>query len=132
MSETKYPLCARAGLKVTEGHSFARALDAISLVYDPQGPFAWIAAADVEKLLEGAPVVRARLYDNEVFGEWFDRAHEQDTHTARLVMIEPIVKDTPEMLLREYINLSGDDLCIEKDFRDLRNRIKKYLEGLDE
>jgi len=115
--EAKYPLCARAGLKLIE-----RCL----------GGGTHIRAADVEKMLEGAPVVRARMYDNEVFGEWFDKAHEQDTHTARLVMIEPIVKDTPEMLLREYINLSGDDLCIEKDFRDLRNRIKKYLEGLDE
>lgn len=121
--QDKYKLCKRAGLNITKRTDVYPAHT--DMVY-------MVRAADVEKWLEGATVVRARLYDNEVFGEWYDKAQEGDTHTARLVMIEPIVKDTPEMLLREYINLSGDDLCIEKDFRDLRNRIKKYLEGLDE
>lgn len=97
MSETKYKLCKRAGLNITKRTDVYPAHTDIVDV---------IRAAEVEKLLEGAPVVRARLYDNEVFGEWFDKAHEQDTHTARLLLIEPIVKDTAEQILRELIEVA--------------------------
>lgn len=98
----KYPLCERAGLEIQEHRvivGFSRG-EAYEL-----NDADFIRAADVEKWLEGATVVRARLYDNEVFGEWYDKAQEDDTHTARLVMIEPIVKESEERrLLRELVN----------------------------
>lgn len=124
MSETKYKLCKRAGLNITKRTDVYPAHTDIVDV---------IRAADVEKLLEGATVVRARLYDNEVFGEWFDKAHEQDTHTARLLLIEPIVKDTPELLLKELIEIRNKvhvDDAHELDAVDrVVNRAKAILES---
>lgn len=119
--QDKYKLCKRAGLNITKRTDVYPAHTDIVDV---------IRAADVEKLLAGAPVVRARLYDNEVFGEWFDKAHEQDTHTARLLLIEPIVKDTAESLLKELIEADMTPPANEfpKKLYDILERAKRILE----
>lgn len=124
MSETKYKLCKRAGLEIQEHRvivGFSRGEYGLE-----EADF--VRAADIEKLLEGAPVVRARLYDNEVFGEWFDKAHEQDTHTARLLLIEPIVKDTAEGLLSELLRYrSNISTC--RDLDAILDRARRLLEA---
>ena len=117
--QDKYKLCKRAGLNITKRTDVYPAHTDIVDV---------IRAAEVEKLLEGAPVVRARLYDNEVFGEWFDKAHEQDTHTARLLLIEPIVKDTAEGLLSELLRYrSNISTC--RDLDAILDRARRLLEA---
>lgn len=119
MSETKYPLCARAGIAIIKQHGF----------YSPDKPFEFIEAADVEKLLEGAPVVYCR--DTGGGTAWRPCGKEREdlvdpTHTARLVMIEPIVKDSAERLLSEMIEKveSGDAFF----YGDFVKRAKAILE----
>jgi hypothetical protein len=87
----KYPLCRKAGLGV-------RIWNAPHVLAD-----------DVERLLESAPVVYGlRNRDRWDFSEI--NTDSIDTHSARLLLIEPIVRDTAESLLRELIRTaeSGD------------------------
>jgi hypothetical protein len=97
----KYELCLKAGLSV-RSRQLNQDDDTWSAPY--------VLAADVERLLESAPVVHGLIEDNDwiCFSEPGPRA--DDTHTARLLLIEPIVRDTPESLLRELIRAarSGD------------------------
>lgn len=122
---TKYPLCDRAGFKIW----LDKNLDQV------------IYVRDVEKFLEGATVVYGRPNvdpkDGFMYG-WSDcrvldgnEEYYPDTHTARLVMIEPIQKDTAEGLLREFVSWSaGDGQCNSKPgFPNLVARAKKLLES---
>lgn len=99
MSETKYPLCARAGLKIVEFTSLW-AHSQGELV--PNSESAFVSAAVVEKLLAGAPVVYGHKNKYDIF-EWGQYSDEQmmvegpglnDTHTARLLLIEKIEPKT--------------------------------------
>lgn len=115
----KYPLCARAGLKVQ--HVEVRTIGA----HIPEDV---IRAADVEKWLEGAPVVNA--YNNDKV-YWSTNNDDGDTHTARLVMIEPIVKDTAESLLREIVQ-DHEALCRfqgKESEWELYKRARRLLEA---
>lgn len=79
-----YKLCKQAGL-------------------DIQGP-GYIDAYQVESLLASAPGVRGRLEDGRwvVSAKWIG---ETDTHTARILLIEEIVKEPEEIrLLRELVS----------------------------
>lgn len=90
MLSPNFPLLRAAGLRVeyTDAHLAP--------------PTAVVRAADVERLLEQAPVVRnaERMKD-----EWSIQSHPEDTHTARLVLVTPIVRDTAESLLRELMDI---------------------------
>ena len=84
----KFELCKRAGLE----------LQVLSICGEP-----YILAADIEKLLAEASVVHGRI-DGD-FG-WYHRTvvdWHTLTHTARLIMVEPIKKDTAKSLLREAV-----------------------------
>lgn len=121
MSETKYPLCTRAELCITDNWAFQR------------GTFV-ILAADVEKMLEGAPVVYGRLdidpKDGFMFG-WSDcrtldgneEGYYPDTHTARLVMIEPI---KPKSLEDKILEVLDDH---SKSATEALTAIRRLLEG---
>lgn len=80
-----------------------------------------IDAADVEKLLEDAPVVTA-YNNNKLY--WSTNNDDGDTHTARLVMMEPIAKDTAEGLLREIVSRWNPEAT-----DSLIDRAKRLLEG---
>lgn len=86
----KFPLCERAGLEI---------------VYTPERGKG-IRAIDVEKLLESAPVVYGGFKNGKpvYWSHVCDTDGSEDTHTARLIMVEPIVKESRErQLLRTLI-----------------------------
>lgn len=65
-----------------------------------------VLAFHLEHLLEQAPVVYGKAdgsIHNELHYPWTGESREQDTYTARLVGIKPIVRDTAEGLLREMV-----------------------------
>jgi hypothetical protein len=95
-SAEKYELCLKAGLSV-RSRQLNQDDDTWSAPY--------VLAADVERLLESAPVVHGLIEERSMglaLRSNLDRG-PIDTHTARLLLIEPIVRDTPESLLRELI-----------------------------
>jgi hypothetical protein len=110
---SNFPLLTRAGLKVIE-----------TLYY---GERQWIEAADVERWLEQAPVLTGK-FDGTKPGqiELHHEKYEWATHSVRAVLIEPLVQDTAESLLREFVRRGVAD---EADFHDLFTRARKLLEG---
>lgn len=93
MSESKFPLCKLAGLKLVDDY------------------FPLFKASEVEKLLESAPV-------------W-----EDGEYSARLVMIEPVVKESPErVLLREFVD-HWEKEWVGKVPRDVFERAKALLDN---
>jgi hypothetical protein len=97
MSAEKYPLTHAAGLRVVSEYDSTK--KAYAHVVDANVIEAWLASA---------PVVYGLIEDN---GDWicFSRKANEpgpafgDTHSARLVCIEPLRSaDTAEGLLREY------------------------------
>lgn len=95
---TEFPLCKAAGLVVCRGQ--------LSL-HGAMGDLRdWLHADDVEAMLAKAPVVGAYRHDTDMgVDRW--AADEftlgRRTHTARLVCIEPIQRDTAEGLLKELL-----------------------------
>lgn len=116
--QDKYKLCKRAGLKVFVNWHH---MDAIP-------------ASDVEKLLEGATVVYGRPdldpKDGFMFG-WSDcrildgneKGYYPDTHTARLVMIEPI---KPKSLDDKILEVLDDH---SRSATEALTAIRRLLEG---
>lgn len=104
---------------------------------------AHVLAADLECVLESAPVV----YQYKSLSNLGDWSHEIDEdfggkkkymNTARLLCIQPIVKDTAEGLLREMLKTlawsafgSTEIISIndEQKMLELRNRARALLEG---
>jgi hypothetical protein len=82
-----------------------------------------VCANDLERALEKGVRVNAKLYDNGVFGEWYDRPQDDDTHTGIVVGITPIERDTAESLLREIIKAWRPD----GEVGPLIERAKKVL-----
>lgn len=133
MSKTEFPLIEAMGIEVRMDYQV------------PQSPLPntrgwnslattdkWIKASDLEKLLEGAPVVKCGLDADRLDEEpwWIADAKGENTiytHTARLIAIQPIVRDTAESLLREFV------ACCEVDdpklrWGELRRRANALLE----
>jgi hypothetical protein len=79
-----------------------------------------IPAADVEKLLASAPKLTLR-YDAGATPQWesVQPAFAEATHTARLLLIEPLKQDSAEDLLREFLDLYPEDV--------LHKRARKLL-----
>lgn len=108
----KYPLVERAGLKVWQ---------------DPCSTVPVINAADVEKLLESAPVV----YGDRSQSEWlpYEKSEigmlaipgnfKNSFYQGRLLLIEPIVKESEErQLLREIVGRWNPENYDELILRD--------------
>lgn len=96
MTKEWFPLCTTAGLKVIEHQPFyfLGGLGEKDL---------FIRAADVEALLASAPKIV--LSADENYNLIATAATDlPPTHTARLIMIQPVVQDTADSLLRDYIN----------------------------
>lgn len=97
---SKFELCEKAGLKIEPcRHGF-------SSVYDDV-----VRASDVESLLARAPVVYGveNIEKNSLkhLRDWADGV---STHTARLLMIEPIVRESEErQALREILRIEDED-----------------------
>lgn len=128
--QDKYKLCKRAGLEIQEHRvivGFSRGEYGLE-----EADF--VRAADVEKMLEGAPVVYGRPdidpKDGFMFG-WSDcrtldgneEGYYPDTHTARLVMIEPI---TPKSLEDKILEVLDDH---SKSATESLTAIRRLLEG---
>jgi hypothetical protein len=67
----------------------------------------YVRAADLERILEQAPVVHryGEPADDDYLWWPKEREHcEIARYAARLVCVQPIVKDTAESLLREFVD----------------------------
>ncbi len=108
-----YPLCKAAGLSVYPGGA---------------GMNVYCFAADVEALLSAAPVVygwtnaeiNKQFWSNEPNTEG---SSYPNSHTARLVCIEPIVRDTAESLLKELVDCTDN----KKAYCGLVDRARQLL-----
>lgn len=97
---------------------------------------AWYRADITERVLAQAPVVSAC----HVVGPpnmWHEQPGTADTHTARLLCVEPIVRDSAESLLRELVSKREKieritykpDAYDNKSVFDILDRARKLLEG---
>jgi hypothetical protein len=124
---SNFPLLTRAGLSMAPLYTLHEA--GSSTV--ERGPLC-VLATDLELWLERAPLVHT----------WEDcRGTNASTmkgpyadHTARLVLIEPVVRDSEERkLLREYVRRAGD--CHAPMWESIEDkqrfveRVRKLLEG---
>lgn len=68
-------------------------------------------------------------YDNN----WTSDKHENDTHTARLIAVRPIEKDSFEKVVRDYIGGLDQQKNRHKnyDWSSLEKRARKLLSGED-
>ncbi len=107
---TDYPNCRAAGLSVRETY------ESCSTYLKAQV----ISAADVERLLADAPVVYGQIknIDGGLSKDKYWCATQigncGETHTAKLLCIQPIVRDTAESLLREA--LAGNTHGVRNDW----------------
>lgn len=112
-----FPLLTAAGLRVQNGWDV-------------------VLASDVEAWLQAAPVVYGHLDGDGyacAWGEGVAPDDKESTHTARLLCVEPIVRDTAEGLLRAFIahrNEYGQWVALDA----LYDRARKLLAkgGVDE
>jgi hypothetical protein len=127
---TKYPLIEAMGLNWCKGR-FETAAGNLSK------PFDIILCEDVERMLAEAPVVYGvpNAFFSHVEGEIGGNG-QPDTHTARLICIQPIRQDTAESLLKEFVDLDADSLLgneplskIGDRHRNLVKKARKLLEA---
>lgn len=119
MSQDKYPLIKRC---FPECHIFHSRWNTYS-----------INAEDLERELEKAVrVYGTNLNDNGIAAgddpQWFlsIKREKNDTHTALLIGVEPIQKDTAESLLRDIVNSYW---ATPEQHNQLIERAKRLLEG---
>lgn len=117
-------MCEAAGLVIMRSH-WAGHVEGHAWQYA-------VSASDVELLLAEAPMMSLSKNVCQLWTalEPLDGLpYTGDTHTARLVLIQPIrpikPKDTLESLLREII----DCPAWRGSFKDLRDRAKALLDG---
>jgi uncharacterized protein (DUF488 family) len=109
---TKYPLIEAIGLEV---HILERIFTGAAV------DIRAVKADELEAALDQAPVVYA---PNPEIGGWTRTQCQGDIHTARLVCIQPIVRDTAESLLRELAHSAADLPALYK----LAARARKLLQ----
>lgn len=105
---SKYPLTESLGVAMHLGHH---------QMPEAPGYTEYVRAADLERVLSQAPVVY--FNDDDTMNEQgrvemtTRQARPLDTHTARLLCVRPIVRDTAEAesLLRELIATHDDRDC---------------------
>lgn len=123
---TKFPLIEELGLKVLakENGTMLTSFPA-QVGYDY-----FVLASDLERLLSQAPVVYGKWRPDGEHGwvteEWSEKT---DTHTARLIGVKEIKKDSAEDLLRDLLEKfeAGHGF----DMSPYMNRAKKLLEGME-
>lgn len=100
MTPPQYPLCEALGVQLrTMSGEFLN-------VPEAKGLTEVVLAADLERIIKAAPVVYGALPGT---GNWgVKRDAKDDTHTARLLCVQPIVCDTAESLLAELVALRTD------------------------
>lgn len=123
---TDYPLIKQMGLELRElysppHNSFGKPQDL--------GKFRCVDADDLERALAAAPVV----YKKDAPGHVYSPLKNcDDTHTARLLCVQPIVRDTAESLLRdlleEYDKVGEYSAASDK----LRKRATQFLTSIGE
>lgn len=122
---TDYPLIKKLGLEV------------IPLDY-PKGGYGWthgVAADDLERVLREAPIKYGRIDGDFGWRDKEDYAGEhKKTHTARLLLVEPIQKDTADSVLKELVSAIDTAGIIEYrpifvgSLADIVAKARKFLE----
>lgn len=85
-------------------------------------PFVFVA--DLERALEQAPVVYGVASDPYNWGP----VKSTDTHSARLLCVQPIVRDTHESVLRELVRIADSGGFKTDAYRsDLFDRARRLL-----
>ncbi len=116
---SKYPLCRAMGLVIRKS----------------EGECAWVTASELENILSQAPVVTAYVGDDNPYphcrSQWsISDPASVSTHTARLLCIEPIVRESEERrLLRELLALEQSVTWRMPD--EVVKRIEKLLGGAE-
>jgi hypothetical protein len=120
-----FPLCKKAGLSILNYTICA-------------GVGRWIQASDVESLLANAPVVVSQAPDVKAanIGWYREREHLHDKYnfSARLLLIEPIKRDSAESVLRDlvaYENKISNDIYGKPntEYGALMERARKLLDA---
>lgn len=117
MTADKSPLSEKAGLSpiILSGPGVSGHFDK-----------AVFLAEDVERLLASAPVVYGCKDIPDVY--WSsDRPCDEDTHTARLIMIEPIEQDSERKVLDDLVSIAVDSLISDPGIWKCINRAKALL-----
>lgn len=108
----RYPLCQALGVKVFR--TLPEECD-------------WVDAVDLEAILAAAPVVSKE----ESANYWANFKSPIHTHTARLLCVQPIVKDDAESLLKELIAIEKSSrmgqVDAHKDLHALIARARNLL-----
>lgn len=124
MTMTDYPLCKQMGLPTVEMRSWIDGIEHALCV----------KADDLEAKLAAAPVVYGHMRDDGHFYVPDPRlglrsgTDMKDTHTARLLCVSEIKRDTAESLLREYISMP--EVVSYAPFRDWKDRVRKLLASI--
>jgi hypothetical protein len=131
MSKSNYPLIESMGLKPLPGRIYHNR----GSQYAAGSETEVICALDLERALAQAPVVQFDMSENMY--RFYDKQlgdNEPHTHTARLVGIQPIVRDTAESLLRELIKnredfelYTGDGAKALEQLKDIERRARRLL-----
>jgi len=117
MNSPRFPLCEQLGLEIQQTWPGCSV----------------VLAENLERVLEQAPTMSSQKND---LGLWralqpspaeIFKPYPLDTHTARLLCIQPIVKDTAESLLREILERDQRQRFIYD--ADWEIRARKLLEG---
>lgn len=116
-----FPLCESAGLSIRNDVAWC----------DKQGylfNFDAVPARAVEALLRSAPVVygHPELTNNA----WTERKGGIDTHSARVLLVEEIRRDSAESLLYELMENANETLTTEHILKvafDVAKRARKLL-----
>lgn len=98
MKDERFPLCKALGLGPAE----------YSAPLSISNPDYFIPASAVERVIAASPVVYGvpNAFFSHVQGT-LPQNGMPDTHCARLIAISPIVRDTPEGLLRDLYERGG-------------------------
>lgn len=132
MTDEKYPLCKRAGLSISLEERYQSGLFTDGTLPSMRGQiFGLINAKDVEAFLEKAPVVygywEGKNSEDNPTG-WYHENYKESCgeewieHQARLILIEPISKDTTDSLLRELVK-GYKDCGTKQDGNEFVNEI---------
>jgi hypothetical protein len=116
---SEFKLCESAGLKIN------------SVSYAGSTPLPIIEAAEVESLLANAPVVygRKNAADIWVVGE---RKDHGDTHQLRLLLIEPIKRESEEITLLRKAESILSKLAVQTSEPSVADQVRAFLNRLDE
>ncbi len=116
--KTKFPLCRQLGLLISHYSSLGGDV---------------IDASQLESILAAAPVVHSNpegspAYDDDEMSDskaW-GKLTNYETHQGRVILIEPIVKDTAESILKDLVAYFENGLAPSpKEFSRYEQTIKR-------